>query len=121
MGRFRKRTNECVLLSQEFSYNCRLQKTKQDVHSALSDNFNTPLAIQHLKDLVHKTNKYIEVEKAPKSNLIRSVGLYITYMFKVVHLYSHIYWQIFGLIDNQEIGYITSDTNVSNVHACADC
>lgn len=81
-----------------------LQKTKLEVHSALSDNFNTPLAVNALKELVHKTNKYVDVEKAPKTNLLRSVGLYITQMFK-----------IFGLIDNQEIGYITSDTNVESV------
>jgi len=81
-----------------------LQKTKLEIHAALSDNFNTPLAIHALKELIHKTNKYIEAEKAPKSNLLRSIGLYVTHIFK-----------IFGLIDNQEIGYTTSDTNVENV------
>jgi len=82
---------------KEKEINQSLLQTTKEVHEALADNFNTSLAIQHLSGLVKKTNIYMSETKAPRAYVLNAIASYITQMFNV-----------FGLIDNLEIGYSSS-------------
>ena len=77
----------------------QLEITKAAVREALLDDFDTPLAIQHLIELVRATNKYVDnisgTSAFPSTALLRSVAMYITTILKV-----------FGLIPSSiELGF----------------
>ncbi|EEB05407.1 cytoplasmic cysteine-tRNA ligase Crs1 [Schizosaccharomyces japonicus yFS275] len=66
------------------------RETREAVHEALCDNFNTPLVMQRLDQIVNKANVYINgAGKHVHSRLLASIAVYITKMF-----------QIFGLDEN---------------------
>jgi len=62
-----------------------LLEAQQKVHSAFSDNFDTPTAMQALLNLVNKTNTYL-VENQGKECycILRKVAHYVTSILKVV-------------------------------------
>lgn len=68
---------------------------KENVHLALADDLNTPLAIAHLQKLAKEVNRYMASDKEQVSMIIRSAAEYITQILR-----------IFGLIpDNNDIGF----------------
>jgi len=87
-----------------------LDATKSALHDSLVDNFNTPVAMNALGDLVRKSNIYItskkDKEEPPRTYLLNTIADYITEIFK-----------IFGVIDQQDIGFPTasSETNVEQI------
>jgi cysteinyl-tRNA synthetase len=71
-----------------------LEETKANVRAALCDDFDTPTAVGHLKDLIRETNKYIE-GGVVGSAVLTSAAKYITSVLRT-----------FGLIqDDNEIGF----------------
>lgn len=71
-----------------------LEETKANVRAALCDDFDTPTAVGHLKDLIRETNKYTE-SGVVGSAVLSSAAKYITSVL-----------QTFGLIpDDNEIGF----------------
>jgi len=83
-----------------------LYQTKDKVHDALVDNFNTPAVMLALGDLVRRSNIYIAAQKekgeVPRVHLLVAISDHITEIFKV-----------FGIIDQHEIGFPTGDSNVN--------
>ncbi|EPX70767.1 cytoplasmic cysteine-tRNA ligase Crs1 [Schizosaccharomyces octosporus yFS286] len=66
-----------------------LQTAQSNVHSALCDNFNTPLVMFHIDSLVGKSNIYIrEVGQKPCTRLLSEIAVWVTKLL-----------QIFGLDD----------------------
>lgn len=67
-----------------------LSKVKEDVRKALADDFNTPLVMSLLNELVGATNKYMGTgnQQQPVPLILKAGGDYVSYMFR-----------IFGLID----------------------
>lgn len=55
---------------------------REEVHHALADNFNTPLVMSLLGELVSKVNGYLAGPE-PHIYLLRSVADYVTGIFKV--------------------------------------
>jgi len=86
--------------SLEKQLNADLTSTKKEVHLALCDNFNTPQVMSILSDLVRKCNVYMKEQPHSRAYLLRAIAVYITGMFKV-----------FGLVDDQQIGYLTTEGN----------
>jgi cysteinyl-tRNA synthetase len=82
----------------KFSKTFRFMQKKNEIHSALSDNFDTPQVIRILQDLVKKTNIHMESMKKP---LLIQISNYITNLFR-----------IFGLIEDS-IGWSKSSNDVS--------
>eukprot|EP01080_Neovahlkampfia_damariscottae_P008420 gene8420-245_t len=75
-------------------------KKKNEIHDALCDNFDTPLVIRILQDIVKKTNTQMNNIKKP---LLIQISEYITNLFK-----------IFGLIEDS-IGWSkTTNDNYSS-------
>jgi cysteinyl-tRNA synthetase len=78
----------------ELKLSADLEQTKADVHTALMDDFDTPRAVNRLKDLVNKSNRYIDGNNI-SSILLSRIGRYLTEIFDV-----------FGLVnDANEIGF----------------
>jgi cysteinyl-tRNA synthetase len=70
----------------------RLRECKDKVRNALNDDFDTPKAMQNLKELVKECNKYMAGSGAAvvsgseceiSTVILMSVAKYITYMMKV--------------------------------------
>lgn len=71
-----------------------LEATKANVRTALCDDFDTPTAVGHLKDLIRETNKYTE-GGVVGSAVLSSAAKYVTSMLRT-----------FGVIpDDNEIGF----------------
>jgi cysteinyl-tRNA synthetase len=84
-----------------------LAQKQDNVHAALCDSINTPLAVQEMLDLISQANKYA----ASKGNLVNihvleKVAKWTTSMLKV-----------FGVADNgAEIGFgATNNAGAANV------
>ncbi|CAD2220619.1 tRNA synthetases class I (C) catalytic domain containing protein, putative [Angomonas deanei] len=69
----------------------KFRTTEEAVHAALCDNFDTPVALTALMDLVSHTNRYLSLTdkntnpdaERPSVTLLQKVGRYITRIFKV--------------------------------------
>jgi len=85
-----------------------LQTIEETVDNALKDNFNTPVAIQALLDLVSKSNSYINDNKEVKHLLLKKIALYTTKMLKV-----------FGLIDADTVGFGSIEVQQGSLEAIA--
>ncbi len=81
-----------------------LAEKKKVIHEALTDNFNTPVVIKTLNELISKTYEYEEKSKAQgsfKIHLIYSVSQYVSFITKS-----------FGLTYKTEfIDYFIQDSN----------
>ena len=83
-----------------------LDERKQEIHEALSDNFNTPLAIKLVRDLISKTYEYHTKTSNStfKIHLIYSVSQYVSFLMKSL-----------GLVYRTEfIDYFILDSNQQN-------
>jgi len=79
--------------------NCKkkLETSQELVDTYLRDSFNTPDALQELLNLVSATNIYIKATNNLRLFLLKKIGLFISKILKV-----------FGLIDNDSIGFASS-------------
>jgi cysteinyl-tRNA synthetase len=83
-----------------------LQERKQEIHEALSDNFNTPLALKLVKDLISKTYEYQTKTQGSsfKIHIIYTISQYISFLMKSL-----------GLVYRTEfIDYFILDANQQN-------
>ncbi|KAJ1919820.1 cysteinyl-tRNA synthetase [Mycoemilia scoparia] len=83
-----------------------LKKAQTQVHEALLDSFNTPRALDAIKDLVTDTNQYMSARRDNADpQAITSVGKYVTYMCR-----------IFGLAPDttKEIGWGSLDSEAES-------
>lgn len=87
---------------KDFTLHRKLMETKQNVHEALCDSFNTPIVMDQLSELVLTTNRYL-MNDSPRGPLLREVAAYITHIFRV-----------FGLIDTSELGFSAGGTDGSS-------
>ncbi|DAZ95916.1 TPA: hypothetical protein N0F65_012627 [Lagenidium giganteum] len=79
----------------EKALNGAILECKENVHIALSDDLNTPLAIAHLQKLAKEVSRYMASDREHVSMIIRSAAEYITSILRV-----------FGLIpDSTDIGF----------------
>ncbi|KJE97474.1 cysteinyl-tRNA synthetase [Capsaspora owczarzaki ATCC 30864] len=63
----------------------KLRATKQAIHEAFLNSINTPAVFGHLQDLVSATNTYLNTPgNVPKSNILRGVGNFATWILSVV-------------------------------------
>lgn len=97
MKGIQKWTPEAVTLQRT------LGETMKSVDMALRDDFDTPKAMDSLVDLVKATNVYMDSSSPVVGLLIRNVSSYITKIFKV-----------FGLIENDVIGFVDGGSNGSS-------
>jgi cysteinyl-tRNA synthetase len=66
-----------------------LQQTKQNIHEALCDNFNTALVLKNLKEVISKTYEYETKSKTDNSlklHVIYNVSQYVAYVTKCLGL-----------------------------------
>eukprot|EP00741_Cyanophora_paradoxa_P015305 tig00000194_g14774.t1 len=90
-------TSEKLRPEDRTLYDNLLQR-KAAVHAAILDNFNTPLAMNEMSELVRATNVYLAEVKDINSTVLSSIASFITTMFKV-----------FGCIPDGEIGFPAGD------------
>ncbi|KAI9203862.1 tRNA synthetases class I (C) catalytic domain-containing protein [Polychytrium aggregatum] len=61
-----------------------LEVSQVKIHNALCDNFDTPTAMQEIRDLITVTNKYIAEKKdTPNTDLLAKVAKYITRLGRI--------------------------------------
>lgn len=75
---------------KEFELHTLLSKIKKDCHAALLNNFDIPMVIKLVDDLVSSVYNYLK-EPNPKLPLMTSVTDYIRYILSV-----------FGIVYNEE-------------------
>ncbi|EGG24717.1 cysteinyl-tRNA synthetase [Cavenderia fasciculata] len=83
--------------------NAELQQAKRDVDKFIMDNFNTVDVIHRLKELISKSNIYInDKSRAPRVAIIQGVADYVTYILRV-----------FGLTEAGGVGFgVAGEGNV---------
>jgi cysteinyl-tRNA synthetase len=86
----------CNLISS-LNLHIRFMQKKNEIHSALCDNFDTPHVMRNLQDLVKKINIHMESMKKP---LLIQISNYMTNLFR-----------IFGLMEDS-VGWSKSSNNV---------
>ena len=80
-----------------------LEKIKQNVHTSLLDDFDTPKCVNYLLELVKEINRYID-NNIYSTTILFSCSKYITYILR-----------IFGLMfDDINIGFSSSNSNISS-------
>lgn len=79
-------------------------QTKNAVNEALKDDFDTPVVMASLSDLVKAVNLYLENNNAVVSLVVRGAAVYVTQIFK-----------IFGLVEDgtAEIGFPSSSSDTA--------
>eukprot|EP00171_Calliarthron_tuberculosum_P016666 IDg16666t1 len=63
-----------------------LHKTQEEVHRALSNNFDTPRAMIEIKALIRSTNAYMNSDESGNFCVLESVGSYLTRIFVIFGL-----------------------------------
>ncbi|KAK2720875.1 hypothetical protein QYM36_004679 [Artemia franciscana] len=77
---------------------------KEAVHAALCDNINTRSAIDTMQELVSDVYIYLEKQKVPNREVLKSIAVFITHMF-----------QVFGVIPKDEsIGFPTETSSATS-------
>ena len=74
--------------AKDYELDALLTTTTTQVHERLSDNFDTPSALDHLSELVTSTNAYLQQDKKLiKIPLVNKISKYVFKMMKCFGVY----------------------------------
>lgn len=79
--------NRCLCLSKVDPFTLRLHQSQAAFHAALCDSFNTPEAINIIRDLVARTNIYINTRSANSDiSVVERIARWVGQMLRMFGL-----------------------------------